>query len=72
MNDELKIYPINDPELRRRLSEKKLAYLLYEPGPGEEWLVITATTAELQSLIKSSADSIFARSPIVFKRIRAK
>lgn len=72
VNDDLQVFPVNDVEILRRLTERKASYLVHESGPGAEWVIITATTTELQSLIKAFADDIFASSPIVFKRTTGK
>ena len=67
--DELRVFFIDDQQVRKLLRKKDIPFRVYDQDPMYQWVVLTAQTAELQSLIRESGDELFRKSPITFRRI---
>ena len=68
--NELYVYPlIFDRDVRKVLQREKMPYLDYKPSDMLEWCVITASTAQIQELIRKKGDELFENKPVIFDRV---
>jgi hypothetical protein len=67
--DELRVFSIDHRQVRKLLLKNDIPFRVYDQGRMYPWIVLTAQTAELQSLIRDSGGKLFRKSPVTFRRI---
>lgn len=68
-DDQLLVFPVRDEKVIELLRRHKIDHRIHSPAPPVEWVVMTATTRELQTLVRDAAPELFRKSPVIYRRI---
>lgn len=68
--DELRIYVVNDRQVRALLKNNDIAFRDYKPSDMLEWCIITERTSRIQDVIREQGDELFQKQPTVFHRVK--